>query len=381
MEIKDLQTIVKSMLLDRDFNMQYYGDCLMLFDIEENNDIKTIGVAIIDRRVKMLVNRKFLESLTLEQVKYVLAHEVLHIVLGHILRSKDFNNMNIPHDLQNIGADMAVNSILGNPPIKEVVYPGNAPFEDFETGKSFEEYVRDLLKEAQKNKNKGKKTKNIDEHSQWEESEESEAVIKDMENKMREIANKYQGKLSRELNEQLEAQAKIINWKYKLRSLISSSISDIFSPCYTKPNKRFPDMVGIIPGKKREAEGKVFIFLDVSGSIDDDMFSQFVGVALSIPAPKEIYQIDTEIVGKPIKILSARGLFGKRFTRKAAGGTDFRPAFKLAKEKNAKLIVYFTDLIGDFPESDPGIKTIWVTPDGGKAPFGEVINKGDIVRK
>lgn len=377
--MENIPTIIKGMLMDREFNMQYYGDCLMLFDIEESGIIETMGVMVKDRRIKLLINRKFLEELDFYQLRYVLAHEVLHVVLGHLLRDKDLRNLGVPNEIQNIGADMAVNSILGDPPIKDAVYPTKKPFEKYELGKSFEEYVRDLLKDAKKNKIKGQKS--MDDHSQWGDSEESEAVVKDMENKLREIAQKYKGKLSSQLESQLEAQHKIVNWKYKLRSLISASLSDRFTPSYTKPNRRFPDLVGIIPGKKREAEGKVFIFLDVSGSIEDDLLSQFVGVALSIPAPKEIYQIDTEIVGKPIKILSARGLFGKSFTRKAAGGTDFRPAFKLAKEKNAKMIVYFTDLIGDFPESDPGIKTIWVTPDGGKAPFGEVINMGDIVRK
>jgi len=47
------------------------------------------------------------------------------------------------------------------------------------------------------------------------------------------------------------------------------------------------------------------------------------------------------------------------------GGTDFRPVFKYIRENisNPKVLIYFTDLYGTFPEPDEvpsGMAVIWV---------------------
>ncbi len=58
---------------------------------------------------------------------------------------------------------------------------------------------------------------------------------------------------------------------------------------------------------------------------------------------------------------------------KGGGGTDFVPAVKYAEDKNSAILIYFTDMEGNFGK-EPGIPVIWVTENKGKkAPYGETI--------
>jgi len=65
---------------------------------------------------------------------------------------------------------------------------------------------------------------------------------------------------------------------------------------------------------------------------------------------------------------------------KGQGGTDFRPTFKLVEERRWKpnILIYFTDLMGEFPETAPGYPVIWIVMEHPgvkdfKPPFGQVI--------
>jgi predicted metal-dependent peptidase len=56
------------------------------------------------------------------------------------------------------------------------------------------------------------------------------------------------------------------------------------------------------------------------------------------------------------------------------GGTDFRPAFELARKLKVPAIIYLTDGMGTYP-SKANIPTAWVLPyhATAKPPFGKVI--------
>ena len=61
---------------------------------------------------------------------------------------------------------------------------------------------------------------------------------------------------------------------------------------------------------------------------------------------------------------------------KGGGGTSFVPIFKYIKRKRIKtdVLVYFTDMYGDFPKTPPLYPTLWVsTTEVNKAPFGKVL--------
>jgi predicted metal-dependent peptidase len=315
------------------------------------------------------------------------------------VKAKDFTAMGVPAYIQNIAADLAVNSLLKIPPeLKdEAVVPEHGLFLDFPKGLTFEEYIKLLLEKKSQSRSSGKKGSSkkkgnnnsdetisdeilkkidgnrIDSHEQWKEIPET--VAQDIINKAREIAKRYHGNLPADLLREIEADySKRFNWKFRIKSFVSSAMDYRKEITYGVPNRRFPDRIGEVAGKRNKLLGDVMIFIDTSGSISDDELKQFINVALSIPYPKEIYFIDAEIQGKPIKIRTVSGIYKRKIEARGGGGTDFRPAFKLAEQKRAKAIVYLTDMYGTFPDKC-NIPTVWVTAtEDVKPPFGEVVN-------
>jgi predicted metal-dependent peptidase len=63
------------------------------------------------------------------------------------------------------------------------------------------------------------------------------------------------------------------------------------------------------------------------------------------------------------------------YTVSGVGGTDFRPTFAyIEREINyPTLLLYFTDGMGTFPESEPSFDVMWVMPEKKEVPFGEVL--------
>ena len=60
---------------------------------------------------------------------------------------------------------------------------------------------------------------------------------------------------------------------------------------------------------------------------------------------------------------------------KGNGGTDFRPAFDFvaAHFDDVKLLLYFSDLAGVFPEVAPDYAVKWVTQKEQDVAFGEIL--------
>ena len=106
---------------------------------------------------------------------------------------------------------------------------------------------------------------------------------------------------------------------------------------------------------------------------------RFSGIARNFPIRITLLSVDADIHDKielrcfadVQKITGLRGV----------GGTDFRPVFDYAVKHRKRLIIFFTDGFGTFPERPPSIKTIWVvSPNGGPSknfPFGKVIRIND----
>ncbi|NOR58858.1 MAG: hypothetical protein GQ474_10090, partial [Sulfurimonas sp.] len=57
------------------------------------------------------------------------------------------------------------------------------------------------------------------------------------------------------------------------------------------------------------------------------------------------------------------------------GATDFRPVFDFIEERveDTKLLLYFSDLDGTFPNKAPSYDVKWIAPKELEVPFGEVI--------
>ena len=114
---------------------------------------------------------------------------------------------------------------------------------------------------------------------------------------------------------------------------------------------------------------RVVIFIDVSGSIDSKEASQFISLIREILRTRgddvEAWygQADDRVLlFKKLKT----GEKVENIARRGGGGTDFRPAFNIVKQKNIRpnLFIYFTDGNGAYPTDSMPYKVIWVVEEG-----------------
>lgn len=166
-----------------------------------------------------------------------------------------------------------------------------------------------------------------------------------------------------------------VNWKVLRRYVIQMIPYDY---TFFKPSKKSPPNI-ILPGIAKSEHLEGIVAVDTSGSIDEDELSEFFAeinwIVRNFRSIKiTLVSCDAEI--HTIEEIRSKFELGK-FTPKGGGGTDFRPVFDLAVKRKAKLIIYFTDGYGTFPEKPPNIPTIWIVSRRGAPeshfPFGKVI--------
>jgi len=251
-------------------------------------------------------------------------------------------------------------------------------------------------KKAKKQRGPGEKAKKnkgtIDDHGRWDEIAENEAVARNLiESSLVEGAQRI-GELSQEEMKLLDkigegwginpgnitsaivpAQGEEkVNWKKALRRLIGRATHQ--APCYERPPRRLPHMLGIIPGRmSRSTRPRIMAAIDTSGSMTDDILAEISGELRHMTRDREVLVVecDTEINAvheyrKPITEVHGRG------------GTDLRPPLEaeFLRRHRIDVAVYFTDGFGDVHDEPPrGVPVIWVLVPGGEppAPWGKVV--------
>lgn len=384
---RTLSDLIQVSLIDTKSNMSYFSYFLLRMRRVETKDIETMGVVTFPTHITLYYNPEFVSSLSYNDFKYVLMHEILHITNFH----QEREDKTLSHEINNIAMDLAVNSILGiaNAP-KGVICPGKGLFKDFPENKSMEEYLELLKKKASELKNKngsgnGLEDESLKSHDNYDGHElrrKTGSKMSDEEKKMAEENVKNQMKKAYEyakskgdipgwLEETILAQiSKKINWKKYLRNWVGEVIQMGVEPSRRIRNKRYRQWHGIIPGLKKIYINPILIAIDTSGSMSQESLGRFIGEINNIQYPKTIIQCDAEITD--VSVIPNKKL--KELKMKGRGGTDFRPVFKYAEEIKAKALIFFTDLMGDFPEKPPKLKTLWITEEKeATAPFGEVV--------
>jgi len=325
---------------------------------------------------ELIYNPSFMSSLPLEQQLGVLMHEFYHIALAHCTGRKIEG---IPFKLQNIGMDLAINSLpnmLGKLPDIACVPGIPGPFEAFPQGKTFEWYLKQLQKEIEKNKDNDVGD-SFDSHDGWmEESDEDES----MDNVKKIAAQKIKDIIIKAADECDKAQTEGNGdgWgsvSHEVRKLIKDSLAHKLDPrsifnyfCktsiratrkhrITKINKRWPY---IHPGRCWERRAKIGIAVDQSGSVSDEMlekiFSWMNGLAKFVEFT--VIPFDDKVFEKQIYVWK-KGEKHKR-ERVLCGGTDFNAPTDYANKSDLDAIVIFTDLCAGKPKACR-VPRLWIT--------------------
>jgi predicted metal-dependent peptidase len=133
-------------------------------------------------------------------------------------------------------------------------------------------------------------------------------------------------------------------------------------------------LTSILEDRKNVLNLKVLVCLDISGSISQNTFIQFMRVIDQIRGLSVVKVIETDD-----RVVSMYDYFKTDQDRvvrlQGGGGTEFSEAFEKAKEIKPDLILFMTDGMVQGVVSDPGIPTAWILTHGGTKPydFGTVV--------
>lgn len=313
-------------------------------------------------------NPAFIDGMPIDEVKTLLAHEVMHCTNGHQSRQGARE-----HEKWNMAADMAINPILqaaGFAPIKGWLSNG-AP------DKSAEEIYATMPPTPPGSGGKdGNGPGGVEPAGQSEsdraQSKEEWKIATQQAAKTAKAMGKLPAGMEQWITEML---APIVDWKDVLRRFISQNAKNDYT--WSRPNRRFIHAGLYLPSLLSQELGEIVIAVDNSGSIAEDpeilkQFAAEMNDALSaypgtratvLYCDAQIQKVEEYAEGDTI-VLRAPG----------GGGTDFRPVFDWITEqgRNPVCMVYLTDGQGDYPETPPTYPVLWGTTDE-EAPWGEIV--------
>lgn len=352
----------------------FFGVLSLKVDIRETREIPTAGVTT----AYLLFNPDYVDTLSSGELKGLIAHEVMHLALGHHARVGNRN-----HKLFNIAADFAENQMLVD---DSMILPPGALIDPQYKGLNAEQIYERLRDECKNNgfdpenpdSMKGQGWGEFEAAGHADSAEANEAARQWAENaaeayRAAKAAGKLPANLAREITEILKPRA---DWRSILRRFMTDQMKR--ETTWSTPNKRFYPRA-YIPGVRRDATmGPIAIGVDTSGSISGEMLNKFAAEITSIvndvsPSAVHVVYCDAQVnavesfePGDDV-VLRPNG----------GGGTMFTPVFeRIAKEEwSPACCVYLTDLCcSDFPP-EQSFPTLWATYGAGDAvaPMGETV--------
>ncbi|MCP4286855.1 MAG: hypothetical protein GY792_20825 [Gammaproteobacteria bacterium] len=360
---------------------------------------------------KFYYNPTYIDTLSLDETQFMLAHEALHCALSHFARREH----RIRHQWD-LACDFAINPLLVDdglvaPPgsllldhfrgmTAEEIYPLLNEFEDQETLDNHA-YDKDN-QEGSSGKNERDlpppetppgtdQEKPSEEHAQGKETsdgsglpapqplnpDEQETLSLQWQQRMAGAAQqaiqagKLGGTLARMIDHLLQPQ---LPWRMLLARYLTSNARDDYS--YMRPSRREGDF--ILPSL-RSQQIELIIALDTSGSINDEDCELFLGEIDALKgqmrARVTLLACDAALSDQGPWIFEPWEEFKLPKSFRGGGGTSFRPVFEWVELQGLtpEALVYFTDAEGEFPETEPYYPVIWLVKGKDKVPWGQRI--------
>jgi predicted metal-dependent peptidase len=331
-------------------------------------------------------NPAWINSLSLEQVKGVLAHEVMHCASNHHTRrgTRDPKKWNVAGDyvinsvLEETGFRLPADALDGRPykgMSTDAVYaaipdpaPGGGSGGDGQSGNDQDPGGCGGVEDAKDDQgNQATAADQTKAEQDWKVSTIQAAQAAKM-------MGKLPGAIERMLDPILNPK---VDWRDVLRNFLERAARNDYS--WRTPNPRYIQQGIYLPRLHSLEMGDVVVAVDTSGSIGQDELSQFAG---ELSGMLEAYDMTAHVV-----YVDARVQAHETFTSddlplelhpKGGGGTDFKKAFDWVVDQDLTpaAMVYLTDLWGRFPAEAPDYPVIWCVIDGSDqaAPFGETIH-------
>ncbi len=365
-----------------------------------SSTIPTAGVYVVDGYMHLDYNLEWFAKLKLKEQIGVMRHEIMHLILEHIIRGKNYDKRKFT-----IAADVAVNHFIPTLPA------GCLRAEQFKVpdGKAAEWYYNHIKLPKAKcvcancgatidpKTGKGCKCKGghpvpsqdikpLDDHSVWDKStggQYSKEIIKQAVRRAVENTERGRGSLPGNLAgiiKKLLAPPQI-PWNRLLRQYLCNQIKAGKKSSWKRENRRYGDLV---QGRTSDWTFRIAIGVDTSGSISQKDLRLFTaeisGIQKAHKTDITVLECDDGI--QNVWKLTKYKQLDKEVKFKGGGGTDFRHVFRYIRDHhvNIMVLVFLTDMYGVFPEEKPPFETIWVScSDETKAPWGKVVQVKPII--
>ena len=336
----------------------------------------------VNSKGQITYRESFVEKISDEELMGVLAHEILHLALLHLLRLKARNM-----EGWNIACDVCVNSLLKK---NGFVLPSGIVVDSYDNLKLgeitiekisektaeivYDEIPKELIDKLRKDGNGN--GCGFDEHthgeglSQEEQLKQENTWFKRCEEAY--CSAKSKGNLPKGIERYIdELKRSKINWKALLLRTLNSSMPNDFT--WAKPHKKSIACNTYLPNILRE-KVEVVIAIDTSGSIGKkeltDFISEIVGLA------RAYHNIDMKIITHDCEVYDTLEVRNgsiakiKQIQIKGGGGTSHKVVFDYVKEKlrNTRMLICLTDGESDIDElnfRDYSFNKVFVLTDGG----------------
>lgn len=344
-----------------------------------------VPIAAVTPRGLILYNPKAIENLTVEEIVFLLCHEVMHIALAHSLRRD-----NRDHHIFNIACDAIINETLIALGIGQFIENGiRMPGAENRTAEGiYDELISqatiirvplDIIFSGDRSKGiagrNGARDDCLAEARAIYGEDLDEASIREIRNQIKlavaegitkEKMSKKIGTLRGHFLERIEAcvLTEKLPWYTLLSRYMNKFVTQNQSWC--RPNKRFSNLY--LPSTDKEAHmGKLIVGLDTSGSIDShtlSVFGKHLFDVIEECKPEEVIVLwcDTEV-----QKAERHNWQEVPFTLEAhgRGGTDMTAIHKWVKDNEdvteVDACVILTDGLTPYPtKGQEDVPTLWV---------------------
>ena len=348
----------------------FVGTIALSMPFEFDESIKT--AATNGKRIKF--NPEFVDSLTDEEVKFLVAHECFHPMLEHNFRRGDRQ-----HKKWNVAADYVINKLLTDESIGRMPKVGLLDPNIYNAGHGTSEGIYNILPDMPDDGSGPGDPGNALDDCEDGDGSPAEQQQQQAEWKVKVAqaaqAAKMMGKMSANMQRLVdEVLQPKVDWREVMQKFLVKARTDQRS--FSRFNRRFIAQGLYLPSVSGEQMGEVCFAVDCSGSIDQKTVNQFAA---------EIKRVKEDLMPERIHVLyfdsevshveSYEQHDDLDIKPHGGGGTDFAPVFEKIVELgiNPVAVVFLTDLCCNSFGDQPDAPVLWVTTDPGKAPFGDVV--------
>ena len=329
----------------------FFGNMATRLKIIDGSD--WCSTAATDGR-SIYFNRDFFNDLTIKEIEFVIAHEILHNVFDHMGRCEGRDRK-----IFNVAADYCVNGQLirdhiGNQITKIPIFHDQKYY-----GWSAEQVYDDIYEKMDKDM-LDQIGELLDEHIDWENNDNNSSRPSYSKNELRKIRDEIReatmqaaqaagagntpAGIARLIKDLTEPK---MNWREILRQQIQSIIRNDYT--FMRPNRKGWHINAILPGTNFSETIDICVSIDMSGSIGDDQAKDFLTEIKGIMDEYKDFKLklwcfDTTVYNEAdFDGYNADEFMDYKVV--GGGGTDFDANWEYMKSHdiNPKKFIMFTD--------------------------------------